>query len=95
MDTMYMCGDVNSQLSLFQNAKCHQDFLDDRTVDILKEYDVIGMTVTGAATRLHLLGMCFLCIYEKQTYSILVRVHRTCGINELKSLGVVQMLGQW
>ncbi|CAB4000948.1 Hypothetical predicted protein, partial [Paramuricea clavata] len=38
-----------------ENAKCHQDFLDDRTVNILEEYDVIGMTVTGAATRLHLL----------------------------------------
>ncbi|XP_028399879.1 NFX1-type zinc finger-containing protein 1-like isoform X2 [Dendronephthya gigantea] len=37
------------------NAKLHQDYLDDSTVNTLKEYDVIGMTVTGAALRLHLL----------------------------------------
>jgi hypothetical protein len=30
--------------------------LDDHDIGILKEYDVIGMTVSGAATRLHLLG---------------------------------------
>ena len=34
--------------------------MEERTVNILREYDIIGMTVTGAATRLHLLGKCFL-----------------------------------
>ena len=38
------------------NAKCHQDILDDHDVSILREYDVIGMTVSGAGTRLHLLN---------------------------------------
>ncbi|CAB4031985.1 Hypothetical predicted protein, partial [Paramuricea clavata] len=38
-----------------ENGKYRQDILDDRTVNVLKNYDVIGMTVTGAATRLHLL----------------------------------------
>ena len=47
---------VKYLLYLFQNAKIRKYISDDHTVSILKEYDVIGMTVSGAATRLHLLG---------------------------------------
>ncbi|XP_028399862.1 NFX1-type zinc finger-containing protein 1-like [Dendronephthya gigantea] len=38
-----------------KNAKRQQEYLDCSTVSTLKEYDVIVMTVTGAAIRLHLL----------------------------------------
>ncbi|XP_046846746.1 NFX1-type zinc finger-containing protein 1-like [Xenia sp. Carnegie-2017] len=41
--------------SFEKNKRFRQDFLDERTVCVLKSYDVIAMTVTGAATRSHLL----------------------------------------
>ena len=45
-------------LGPLQEAQKRQEILDKGTVKFLKTFEVIGMTITGAATRLHLLGMC-------------------------------------
>ena len=47
-------------LGPLQEAEKRQNIWDNCTVKFLKTFDVIGMTVTGAASRLHLLGMCLI-----------------------------------
>lgn len=56
-----------------QEAQKRQTILDEDTVNLLKKFDVIGMTVTGAATRLHLLGMCFKYTLNAYKYLICIR----------------------
>ena len=71
--------DVNS-IQMFgplQEAQKRQTILDEDTVNLLKKFDVIGMTVTGAATRLHLLGMCFKYILNAYEYYTLICIRNT------------------
>ena len=56
-------------LGPLQEAQKRQEILDKGTVKFLKTFEVIGMTITGAATRLHLLGMCINKSIENGTIS--------------------------
>ena len=61
---------TQQMLGPLQEAQKRQEILDKGTVKFLKTFEVIGMTITGAATRLHLLGMCINKSIENGTVTI-------------------------